>query len=73
MFFTSYCKLLYRCFNSNNTKLDLTSYETLGSIGEMKLLIKFYLYLIILFELQNLFKVPMGNCFFVISGNYIYL
>jgi len=48
----------------NVEKKCLTLYETLESIGEMKLMTKFYLCLHNFSELWNLFSlVPMGNCF----------
>ena len=41
-----------------------TSYETLESTGEMKLMMKFYLCLHNFSEVWNLFSlIPMGNCF----------
>ena len=73
--FTSYCKLLYDCFKyllqkksflatPNVVNKCWTSYETLESTGEMKLMMKFCLCLHKFSELWNLFSlVPMGNCF----------
>ena len=43
--------------------MDLTSYETLGSIGEMKLSIKFYLCLIISLSFKVCFLESRGKLF----------
>ena len=84
--FTSYCKLLCDCFKyllkrsrpfltTPNVKNKLWSlYETLGSTGEMKLMIKFCLILYNSSELLIFFlDFPRESVFDVISSNYLYL
>jgi len=79
--FAKFCATALNIFSkkiiSNNTKCRnkfWSSYETLESTDEMKLMMKFYLFLHQFSELWNLFsRVPIGNCLrYYFSQLYIY-
>lgn len=72
---TLYRRYLHRFANFCAENKFWSSFETLESVGEMKLMMKLYLpFLHNFYELWNLFScLPIGIFFSFVSGNCLYL